>query len=395
MPTSRSYQLFSANPGITLMRRPGTWRGAFGLKFGTFHIFNRREGQTDKQVYAEQLEQMEWADRLGYASVWLTEHHFTDYGILPDPMLLAADIARRTKTVRIGMAVSVLAFHNPIRLAEQAAMVDLLSDGRLDLGVGRGYQPQEFAKFGIPMEEARGRFDESLELVRRLWSEDNVTFEGKYFRAHNVTLEPKPVQQPLPVMVATSGTPETLNDIARRRLTMLQGFAAADGLNKLGERLTLYAEARRKLGHPEAEIEAAVHDTGVLRRVYVADNLQKSYEEPKDAILWYYGLLDHLNLPADLKTNIPAEYAYQKKAAEERAKHSYQDFWDHGVFGDVATCIEKVEQVRGAGINYMLNWTSLGGLAQDKVLHSMELFATKVMPRFLDPAPAPVVAGAR
>src|SRR5438094_2742393 len=187
MPTSRSYQLFSANPGIALLRRPGTWRGAFGLKFGTFHIFNRREGQTDKQVYVEQLEQMEWADRLGYASVWLTEHHFTEYGILPDPMILAADIARRTKRVRIGMAVSVLPFHNPVRLAEQAAMVDLLSDGRLDLGVGRGYQPQEFAKFGISMDEARGRFDEALELMQRLWTEDSVTFEGKYYRAYNVT----------------------------------------------------------------------------------------------------------------------------------------------------------------------------------------------------------------
>src|SRR5262249_59965579 len=106
-------------------------------------------------------------------------------------------------------------------------------------------------------------------------------------------------------------------------------------------------------------------------------------------------LLDHLNLPPDLKTHIPAEYLYQKQAAEERAQQSYDDFWNHGVFGDVPTCIEKVEQVRGVGINYMLNWTSLGGLSQDKVLHSMELFATNVMPRFLEPEPAPVGAGAR
>src|SRR5262249_47557182 len=136
-------------------RIPGAPIGAACMKFGTFHIFNRREWQTDKQVYDEQLEQMEVADALGYDSVWLTEHHFTEYGILPDPMILAADIARRTKRVRIGMAVSVLPFHNPVRLAEQAAMVDLLSNGRLDLGVGRGYQPQEFARFGITMDEAR------------------------------------------------------------------------------------------------------------------------------------------------------------------------------------------------------------------------------------------------
>src|SRR5262249_27651403 len=152
------------------------------------------------------------------------------------------------------------------------------------------------------------RFDEALELMRRLWTEDNVTFEGEYYKAYNVTLEPKPIQSSLPVLVATSGTPETLDDIARRRLRMLQGFPPADGLNKLGERLRYYAEERRKLGRPEAEIAAGVHDTGVLRRVYVADDIEKSYEEPRDAILWYYSLLDHLNLPPDLKTHIPAEY---------------------------------------------------------------------------------------
>src|SRR5207244_3226620 len=154
---------------------------------------------------------------------------------------------------------------------------------------------------GIAMEEARARFDEALDLTQRLWTEDNVTFEGKYYQAYNVTIEPKPVQNPLPVMVATSGTPETLDAVARRKLTMLQGFAASDGLAKLAERLQYYAEARRKLGHPEDEVRAAVHNTGVLRRVYVADDVQKSYDEPKDAILWYYSLLDHLNLPADLK----------------------------------------------------------------------------------------------
>jgi natural product biosynthesis luciferase-like monooxygenase protein len=362
------------------------------MKFGTFHIFNRREWQTDKQVYNEQLEQMEAADALGYDSVWLTEHHFTEYGILPDPMILAADIARRTKRVRIGMAVSVLPFHNPVRLAEQAAMVDLLSDGRLDLGVGRGYQPQEFARFGITMDEARGRFDEALELMQRLWTEDKVTFEGKFYNAYNVTLEPKPLQKPLPVVVATSGTPETLDAVARRRLTMLQGFAASDGLAKLGERLRYYAEARRRNGDSDAEIEAAVHNTGVLRRVYVADDMEKAYEEPKDAILWFYSLLDHLNLPRDLQDRIPEEYLYQKQLAQERAKQSYQDFWNHGVFGDVETCIQKVEAVRSAGINYMLNWTSLGGLAQGKVLHSMELFAKQVMPGFRESMAEPVVS---
>lgn len=359
------------------------------MQFGTFHIFNRREDQTSKQVYHEQLEQIDWAEQLGYDSVWLTEHHFTEYGIMPDPLVLAANIAQRTKRVKIGMAVSVLPFHNPVRLAEQAAMIDLLSDGRLILGIGRGYQPIEFRAFGLAMEEARDRFDESLELMQRLWTETNVTFKGKYYQVNNVTLEPRP-ERPIPIQVATSGTPATLDDIAHRRLLMLQGFAAAEGIAKYVERHKYYAEVRRRQGDSEAEIEKAIQGTGVLRRVYVADDMEKAWEDPKEAILWFYSLLDHLNLPKDLESQIPEEYLYQKGLAQERAKQGYPDFWNHGIFGDVDTCVQKVLEARAASVNNLLCWTSLGGLAQDKVLHSMELFAKQVMPKVEAATAAPV-----
>ena len=144
------------------------------------------------------------ADEMGYGSVWLAEHHFSEYGVMPSISVMAAALAVQTKRIRIGTGVVVIPLHNPIRVAEEFAMVDLMSDGRLEFGVGRGYQPSEFAGFDIDMETSRERFDEYLDVVLKLWPGKEVTFKGKYIQLDNIRVRPKSLQDPHPPVWAAA-----------------------------------------------------------------------------------------------------------------------------------------------------------------------------------------------
>ena len=141
------------------------------MKFGLFHSVQLPDPARQNEYYRDALEQVLWAEQLGYDSVWMTEHHFSRHGIVSASLSVLAYLAGLTSRIRLATAVTVLPFHNPIQIAEEAATVDLLSNGRLDLGVGRGYQWGEFHKFNIPMEEADRRFQEAIGVLTRAWTE--------------------------------------------------------------------------------------------------------------------------------------------------------------------------------------------------------------------------------
>ena len=178
-------------------------------------------------VFADALEQVRLADELEFDGVWLGEHHFTDDGFDPSPMALAAAIAAVTHRVQIGTYVLLLPQHQPVRLAEDAAVVDILSNGRLILGMGLGYRPPEFDAMGLgyrPSEleavglahGARGDLmDEGLEVLVKSFTEDSFSYEGRYFHAHDVTLSPKPVQRPMPRIILGGSGERMLRRAAR------------------------------------------------------------------------------------------------------------------------------------------------------------------------------------
>ena len=143
------------------------------MRFGLFFLLERPENGNDLEIYKNSMEQIRVADELGYDYVWLAEHRFTRYGVAPDVLVLGAWAAAATKRLRIGTAVIVLPFHNPILLAEQVAMVDCLSAGRYDFGTGRGYQAGEYRGLGIPMEESRTRYEEVMDICIGLWTQDH------------------------------------------------------------------------------------------------------------------------------------------------------------------------------------------------------------------------------
>lgn len=179
------------------------------------------------------------AEALGYRSTFLVEHHFTGWHQVSAPMTLLTWLAARTRTLRLGTAVMVLPWHNPVILAEQAATLDLMSGGRLDFGVGKGYRHSEFKGFAIPLEEADARFDEGLEIILRAWtSEQRFSHRGRYWRFDDIVVEPPTRQQPHPPIWMAAGSAASIRKVARRDFNlMLDQFAS---IEVIGERLALY-----------------------------------------------------------------------------------------------------------------------------------------------------------
>ena len=177
------------------------------LGFGLFSVvdhFPKELTRTTAEFYGELLEQVEAAETLGFRTFWVAEHHFHEYGGIPRPPVWMAAAAARTRRIRLGAGVVVLPFDNPLRTAEDYAMVDVLSGGRLDLGTGSGYLKHEYAGFNLDPEEKRARFDEALEILLRAWTGERFSYEGRYHLVRDVQLNVRPLQRPRPpIWVAT------------------------------------------------------------------------------------------------------------------------------------------------------------------------------------------------
>ena len=156
------------------------------MKFSTQNLLSLREWQSHAEVYGDTIEECRLADELGFHTIWLAEHHFSPYGICPSLAPLAGALARETRRARIGTAVVIAPFEHPLRIAEEWAEIDILSGGRLEFGLGRGYQPKEFHGLAVSMADTRQRFDEALEIIRRAWSEDEMAFDGAFYQVPRV-----------------------------------------------------------------------------------------------------------------------------------------------------------------------------------------------------------------
>jgi alkanesulfonate monooxygenase SsuD/methylene tetrahydromethanopterin reductase-like flavin-dependent oxidoreductase (luciferase family) len=166
------------------------------IRFGVLYTFRNppSTGLTTPELYERTLGQIERADDLGFDHVWITEHHFVEDGYMPSPLVMSGAIAARTKRVRIGQDVMLVPFMNPVRLAEDLAVLDNLSNGRMMLGAGMGYVPSEFAGMGVPRKERRARMDDALEILRRAWTGEEFSYSGEAFQVEKTRVRPRPLQ---------------------------------------------------------------------------------------------------------------------------------------------------------------------------------------------------------
>src|SRR6516165_9845503 len=194
------------------------------MQFGLFGGARTRRGTglEDSQGYESFIEYVMEADRLGFRQLFMVEHHFTGHGQVSASMTVLGYLAAKTKTIRLGTAVVVLPWHNPVLVAEQAATLDLLSGGRVDFGVGKGYRQAEFDGFCIPAQEATARFDEAMEVIRKAWTaQGRFSHHGKLWNYDNIVVEPEPLQRPHPPLWLAAGSPDSVRRAAREGYNLL------------------------------------------------------------------------------------------------------------------------------------------------------------------------------
>src|SRR6186997_2151319 len=241
------------------------------MQFGLFGSASakRSSGEFDStEGYHDWMEYNVEAEALGFRSTFCVEHHFTGYGQVSATLNLLTWLGARTKTLRLGTAVMVLPWHNPVLLAEQAATIDLLSGGRLEFGVGKGYRHNEFASFCIPIEEADERFEEGLALILKSWtSNERFSHHGKHWHFENIIVEPPTKQKPHPPIWMAAGNPDSIRKVARRGCKLMLDQLASTQLAI--DRFNIY----------KAEVEAMGRkfdpmDVAVSRAFFVARNAE-------------------------------------------------------------------------------------------------------------------------
>ena len=197
-----------------------------------------------RKAWTRMMGQIQYGEALGYESVWLAEHHGSLYGTMPRLAIAAAAIAERTTTMRIGTAVTILPFDNPVRTAEDFAMVDVISNGRLDFGVGRAYQPLEFTNMGLASRQNHSRelFQESLDNVLGLWNNEKFSYQGKHWQLDEVECHPRPIQKPIPIHVAAI-SPETFGMVAAKNLNIIQAAKSPKSYEAFAAAADAYHEA--------------------------------------------------------------------------------------------------------------------------------------------------------
>ena len=355
------------------------------MKFGLFTIVPWHESVTQERALQEALEQIELADRLGLDEVWLGEHRFSRHGLLSGIWSFLGQVAARTKHVRIGTAVVVLPLHNPILVAEEAAMVDVLSGGRLNFGIGAGYQRQEFDGVGVDIEESRERFHEAVDVIIQAWTEDTLTFHGKYTNVEDLWVLPKPVQKPHPPLFqAVSTSPASVEFAASRQIQVIAG-GPTDILGQAPQVIQRWRDKMDQYGHPHAHL-----DPPMSKAIYVAPTMEEAEQDPigledfSSRILRSIGNTGApIGMPTDKNGNVPKGYEEWANRQKDRDR---RDDPGHGglppLRGTPEVVTERLKQTQAAGIDHVFGAFGFPGLPHEKVLRSIELFATKVMPNF-------------
>ncbi len=358
------------------------------MRFGMLHLFENPIDKSEHQVIHEQLELMRAAEDLDFDSVWPAEHHFTEYGYCSSPSISLAAIAAATRRIRLGTGVVVLPLNHPLRVAEDYAFLDQMSDGRVDLGVGRGYQPLEFERYGVDQSQTRGQFDEALRIIQQAWTRGRVDFEGDHYRFRDVPIRPAPFQKPHPPIWMAALSPETFELAGRYGLNLLYGSVFGLSPEIAGQRRADYHRGLAEGGHsPEGK------SAGCLTMVYVADSMEQARDEFRDPVLWYYKTISKYVAP---KAGEKAVKSYETYTAFRDAAATMS--WEQLLERDAVICgepdyvAEKLQADHQVfGFTDILCWTRLGGLDHRKVLRSMELMQDKVIPKLRQSTPPPLV----
>ncbi|MBQ10450.1 MAG: hypothetical protein CMJ45_02745 [Planctomyces sp.] len=343
------------------------------MQFGLFYEWPNPELRNWKTLYEEGVEEIQYSEEMGFDYCLIAEHHFSNYGNSPAPLLQALNIGQRTKHIKIATGIIVVPIWNPLRLAEEVAVLDNLIDGRFICGVGRGYQPHEFARFGITVPESRQRFSEALDVLMKAWTQDeSFTYDGEYVKIPNeVTVWPKPQQQPHPPLWLAGTSIDSMQLAAKwDMMPVTTGLLGADGMQA---HLASLIHARMDLGKSIHGIEL-----GMQAITHVAETDEEAREQVKYA-RWQnragraLGALKVTNGRVDVAP-------YEGEPDDDR-------FMERLYFGSPETIIEKFKRAAELGVTHVSCWSMFGGIEHEKIMKSIRLMGEKVIPALKDVHP--------
>ena len=347
------------------------------MTFGCFVQAPAADGQTHGERYAEMFELIEFAEALGFDVAWLAELHFGGaFSLLANPLMMVPVIAQRTRRIRIGTAVTLLPFQHPLSCAEMAATADVLSGGRLEFGVGRGSISSQFHGFRVPLSENRARFDESLEIIRLAWTNDRVSYRGRFWEIEDLAVVPKPMQRPHPPIRVAVHTEESFLHLARTGLPIYSGTTTTP-LPALRDYMTLYRKGLAAAGHTWQPEQMAL-----MLPVHVGATGPAARDAMRPGVHKYYRNLQKIF--ADVPESYGEHLPRLKNISENVANTPYEKFFrDHAAFGDVAEVIDRLQTVRDEfGLSQIIAWFDQGNaLPRAEVERAMRVFAEQVMPK--------------
>jgi alkanesulfonate monooxygenase SsuD/methylene tetrahydromethanopterin reductase-like flavin-dependent oxidoreductase (luciferase family) len=369
------------------------------MKFGCFFVGQRPQlheqyadeskvnpnpvRRTDVQVYEDILRGAELAEQLGFDSVWIAEHAFSEHSIISSPHSLLAAIAARTNRVTVGVACTIVPWHPPLRMAQDLATIDVISRGRLIIGVGRGYQKREFDAYGVDISESRDRFLEGMDIAVKAWTQERLAYDGKYHSIPEVMIIPKPVQQPHPpILMAVTHSPESVEIAVSNRWGLFTVgstfFPAApeveDGL------IGLYYTKMVEAGVPPEDITIAA-----ARNLYVAESDEEAMEVMSPRLQW----------AADMSTFVRSPVAALAGSSGLRGYEHYvrDPFIDPelsarrgeegvGAIGSPERVTATIRDLENKHVTHFLGYLDAGGMSYEEIEGPLTLFAEKVMPKF-------------
>lgn len=339
-----------------------------------------REGQTQREAFDGALRMADLAETLGFDGIWLAERHFSPPGgeaLVPSigsaPLLMATAIATRTSRIRIGTAVLLLPLGHPVRLAEEVATIDHLSQGRFDLGVGRSSFPRVYEGYNIPYEQSRERFREYLEVMRLAWTQPRFSYTGAYYQCKDIEVLPKPYQQPHPPLYHAAATPDTYTTIGTLGLPLLVALIGTP-LSELGPMVTAYQHAWQAAGH------SGRGEVRLRLPVYVADTLERAQTEPYASVMPYYERLRQGYLRSSA---LRFEGDARRARAEQLATLTYAEVLrERVIFGPPKDVLDRLQTIQHSlGLaGFIIEPNIGGGLAPSLMAHSLTLFTREIAP---------------
>lgn len=356
------------------------------MKFGLFYQLPCADTQSGSVRYQETIEQIMHADTLGFDCAWLAElHFFKAFSIMSSPLIVATAIAQRTKTIRLGIAVNLLPLYHPLRSAEDGATVDILSNGRLEFGVGRGAIPLHFSGFNVDREESRERFEESLNVIKKAWTADSFSHQGKYYQIPETSVVPKPIQKPHPPLRIAANSSDTAIFAGQAHYPVFVA-SVTNPLPRMFEQVATYRQAWGDEPQLAGKGKSGGPDVSTMFFFHPGESLEQVRYDIEPSLKNYFHSVSGM---------VRAGVRSQGAQANDESYHYLQDVQklvdnitfekiteSMAIFGPSRDCIAKAKELhKEMGMRELICWFNPGGLVpHEKVLTAMSRFAVEIMP---------------